>query len=142
MTMKSPHPRGSSVSPSLKSKYDGVRRPRPRSESDTSDDGSPAKRGYYEIECLPAAYDDVSGDDVTSADVTSAPPAWLARCQNIRTFVIICCVAALVSGALVSGYVSSVITTIEKRFEIGSTASGLLVASVELGTLVAAVFVR
>ena len=39
------------------------------------------------------------------------------------------------------GYVNSVITTIEKRFEIGSLWSGLIAASVEIGCLVAVVFV-
>ena len=40
-----------------------------------------------------------------------------------------------------AGYVNSVITTIEKRFEIGSLWSGLIAASVEIGCLVAVVFV-
>ena len=40
-----------------------------------------------------------------------------------------------------TGYVNSVITTIEKRFEIGSLWSGLIAASVEIGCLLAVVFV-
>jgi len=36
------------------------------------------------------------------------------------------------AGALTAGYVNSVITTIEKRFEIGSSFSGLIAASVEV----------
>ena len=45
------------------------------------------------------------------------------------------------SGALTAGYVNSVITTIEKRFEIGSSFSGLIAASVEVGGVLSAIVV-
>jgi organic anion transporter 3A len=40
-----------------------------------------------------------------------------------------------------TGYFNSVITTIEKRFEIGSSISGLIAASYEFGSLVTVVFI-
>ena len=45
------------------------------------------------------------------------------------------------TGALTAGYVNSVITTIEKRFEIGSSFSGLIAASVEVGGVLSAIIV-
>lgn len=85
-----------------------------------------------------AVYGDVTepADDAVEVHCT-----YLDRCLNIKCFAFFCCVFAVVSGALVTGYVSSVITTIEKRFEIGSSASGFIVASVEFGTLGAAIFI-
>lgn len=85
-----------------------------------------------------AVYGDVTepADDAVEVHCT-----YLERCLTIKCFAFFCCVFAVVSGALVTGYVSSVITTIEKRFEIGSSASGFIVASVEFGTLGAAIFI-
>ena len=60
---------------------------------------------------------------------------------NIKLFIFTMCMLSMLSGTLVAGYVNSVITTIEKRFEFGSTVSGLIAASVELGTLVSVIFV-
>jgi len=57
----------------------------------------------------------------------------LQPCATIATFTAMCCVLAMLNGALTAGYVNSVITTIEKRFEIGSSYSGLIAASVEIG---------
>ena len=48
---------------------------------------------------------------------------------------------SLLTGALTAGYVNSVITTIEKRFEIGSSFSGLIAASVEVGGVLSAIVV-
>jgi hypothetical protein len=68
-------------------------------------------------------------------------PGFLQPCANIKMFIFHCCVFSTVSGALIAGYVNSVITTIEKRFEIGSSHSGLIPASVEFGSLLAVLFV-
>jgi len=43
--------------------------------------------------------------------------------------------------ALASGYISSVITTIEKRFEIPSSHSGLIASSYEIGNVFTVIFV-
>lgn len=43
--------------------------------------------------------------------------------------------------ALSSGYINSVITTIEKRFEIPSSLSGLVASSYEIGNVITVIFV-
>jgi organic anion transporter 3A len=43
--------------------------------------------------------------------------------------------------ALSSGYINSVITTIEKRFEISSGLSGLIASSYEIGNVITVIFV-
>lgn len=43
--------------------------------------------------------------------------------------------------ALSSGYINSVITTIEKRFEIPSSLSGLIASSYEFGNVITVIFV-
>ena len=65
----------------------------------------------------------------------------LQPCATIASFTIMCCMLATLNGALTAGYVNSVITTIEKRFEIGSSYSGLIAAAVELGGVMAVIFV-
>ena len=65
----------------------------------------------------------------------------LQPCAKIFTFTCMCCMLAMLNGALTAGYVNSVITTIEKRFEIGSSYSGLIAASVELGGVMSVIFV-
>ncbi|GAB1599393.1 solute carrier organic anion transporter family member 5A1-like [Argonauta hians] len=68
-------------------------------------------------------------------------PECLNVCANIRAFVFFMCLLLVVTGSLSTGYLNSVITTIEKRFEIGSSISGLIAASYEFGSLVAVIFV-
>jgi len=54
----------------------------------------------------------------------------LQPCATIATFTVMCCALATLNGALTAGYVNSVITTIEKRFEIGSSFSGIVLLSI------------
>ncbi|ELU10514.1 hypothetical protein CAPTEDRAFT_116572, partial [Capitella teleta] len=68
-------------------------------------------------------------------------PKCLQACANIQMFIFICCLLSSTSSALTAGYLSSVITTIEKRFDIGSFISGLIAASVEVGCIVSVLFV-
>ncbi|GFR75410.1 solute carrier organic anion transporter family member [Elysia marginata] len=69
-----------------------------------------------------------------------SPPCF-QRCANVKVFVAFTCVLGVVSSALTTGYLNSVITTIEKRFEIGSSTSGVVAAAYEFGNLVAVIFV-
>ncbi|GFO38515.1 solute carrier organic anion transporter family member [Plakobranchus ocellatus] len=69
-----------------------------------------------------------------------SPPCF-QRCANVKVFVAFTCVLGVVSSALTTGYLNSVITTIEKRFEIGSSTSGIIAAAYEFGNLVAVIFV-
>lgn len=65
----------------------------------------------------------------------------LQPCATIVTFTVMCCALAMLNGALTAGYVNSVITTIEKRFKIGSSYSGLIAAAVEIGGVTSVIFV-
>jgi solute carrier organic anion transporter family, member 3A len=68
-------------------------------------------------------------------------PKCAQKLATVRTFTAMCCTLAALTGALTAGYVNSVITTIEKRFEIGSSYSGLIAASVEIGGVLSAIVV-
>ena len=68
-------------------------------------------------------------------------PRFLQRYATVKSFVTVACMLGLVSGGLMGGFVNSVITTIEKRFEIGSSISGTMVASSEVGSLITVIFV-
>jgi len=68
-------------------------------------------------------------------------PNCIQVCANIKLFVVFMCLLITMSGTLSTGYLNSVITTIEKRFEIGSSISGLIAASYEFGSLVAVIFI-
>jgi len=68
-------------------------------------------------------------------------PSCAQKMATVRVFTAMCCTLAALTGALTAGYVNSVITTIEKRFEIGSSYSGLIAASVEIGGVMSAIVV-
>ncbi|ESO83194.1 hypothetical protein LOTGIDRAFT_92173, partial [Lottia gigantea] len=68
-------------------------------------------------------------------------PKCIQKCACIQVFVACMSMLLIVSGALSTGYLNSVITTIEKRFEIGSTVSGIVIASYETGSLLSVIFV-
>ena len=46
-----------------------------------------------------------------------------------------------IQQALTSGYLNSVITTIEKRYEIPSSISGIIASMYEIGNVVTVIFV-
>ncbi|XP_029640892.1 solute carrier organic anion transporter family member 5A1 [Octopus sinensis] len=83
----------------------------------------------------------IGDDDERECGLGGFRPECLNVCANIRSFVFFMCLLLVVTGSLSTGYLNSVITTIEKRFEIGSSISGLIAASYEFGSLVAVIFV-
>ena len=93
-----------------------------------------------EIECALRGAG-IPANDVDECGIGACRPPCLQPCANIKMFIVICCLLSSTSGALTAGYVSSVITTIEKRFDIGSFISGLIAASVEVGCIVSVIFV-
>ncbi|KAF7493582.1 Solute carrier organic anion transporter family member 3A1 [Sarcoptes scabiei] len=65
----------------------------------------------------------------------------LRKFATIQIFVFFCCLLVTLQQALSSGYFNSVITTIEKRFDISSQMSGAIVSTFEIGNLATIIFV-
>ncbi|CAG5122707.1 unnamed protein product, partial [Candidula unifasciata] len=85
--------------------------------------------------------DDDEDDEDNECHIGRFRPQCFLLCANINMFVCFMCALIVVASALTTGYLNSVITTIEKRFEIGSSVSGLIAAAYEFGNLVAVIFV-
>lgn len=71
----------------------------------------------------------------------SCRPQALQRFARIKIFVLLLSILVTLQQALSSGYINSVITTIEKRFEIPSSFSGLIASSYEIGNVITVIFV-
>ncbi|XP_037038961.1 solute carrier organic anion transporter family member 5A1 [Bradysia coprophila] len=68
-------------------------------------------------------------------------PSAIQRFARIKIFVLLLSMLVTLQQALSSGYINSVITTIEKRFEIPSSYSGLIASSYEIGNVITVIFV-
>ena len=80
-------------------------------------------------------------NESTECGLGRCRPRFLQRFTNIKAFVTCMSLLLAVTGTLSTGYLNSVLTTIEKRFEIGSSISGLIAASYEFGSLAAVMFI-
>lgn len=68
-------------------------------------------------------------------------PKCIQSLANVKLFTALTCILACMNGSISASYLPSVITTIERRFEFGSSVTGLIVASYEIGATVAVIFV-
>lgn len=65
----------------------------------------------------------------------------LSSISRLQIFVLLLSMLVTLQQALSSGYINSVITTIEKRFDIPSSLSGLIASSYEIGNVITVIFV-
>ncbi|CAD6997100.1 unnamed protein product [Ceratitis capitata] len=86
-------------------------------------------------------YDD--DDEMQSRDcgILNYRPRRIQKFARIKVFVLLLSILVTLQQALSSGYINSVITTIEKRFEIPSSYSGLIASSYEIGNVITVIFV-
>lgn len=73
--------------------------------------------------------------------VFNCHPVAIQKLARINVFVFLLSVLLLIQQALSSGYINSVITTIEKRFDISSSYSGIITSSFEIGNVITIIFV-
>lgn len=79
--------------------------------------------------------------DSRDCGILTCRPLFLQRFAGIKVFVLLLSFLVTLQQALSSGYINSVITTIEKRFEIPSSLSGLIASSYEIGNVITVIFV-
>lgn len=84
-----------------------------------------------------------SEDDDLNRDcgILTCRPFIIQKFARIKIFVLLLSILVTLQQALSSGYINSVITTIEKRFEIPSSYSGLIASSYEIGNVITVIFV-
>ena len=61
--------------------------------------------------------------------------------HSFQVFVFLLSILVTLQQALSSGYLNSVITTIEKRYEIPSSISGIIASMYEIGNVITVIFV-
>ncbi|XP_023290281.1 solute carrier organic anion transporter family member 3A1 isoform X2 [Orussus abietinus] len=79
--------------------------------------------------------------DSKDCGILTCRPDFIQKFAGIKVFVFLLSFLVTLQQALSSGYINSVITTIEKRFEIPSSLSGLIASSYEIGNVITVIFV-
>lgn len=79
--------------------------------------------------------------DMQDCGMLACYPKSIQKFARIKVFVFLLSMLVTLQQALSSGYINSVITTIEKRFEIPSSYSGLIASSYEIGNVITVIFV-
>lgn len=83
----------------------------------------------------------VSDEQLNDCGIFNCRPVKMQKFARIKTFVLLLSMLVTLQQALSSGYINSVITTIEKRFDIPSSLSGLIASSYEIGNVITVIFV-
>ena len=80
-------------------------------------------------------------EDLRECGLGACRPKTLQTLANIKVFVLLLSMLVTLQQALASGYFNSVITTIEKRYEIPSSITGIIASMYEIGNVVTVIFV-
>ncbi|XP_055339765.1 solute carrier organic anion transporter family member 5A1-like [Paramacrobiotus metropolitanus] len=81
-------------------------------------------------------------EDVKECGIGTCRPVCLqGSCASIKSFTFFCSVLVTVQGILSGGYLPSVISTLEKRYDIRSGLSSIIPSSYEMGNLFTVMFV-
>uniref|UniRef100_A0A8W7P9T9 Kazal-like domain-containing protein n=1 Tax=Anopheles coluzzii TaxID=1518534 RepID=A0A8W7P9T9_ANOCL len=83
----------------------------------------------------------INDDYMRDCGILNCRPSAVQHFARIKVFVLLLSILVTLQQALSSGYINSVITTIEKRFEIPSSLSGLIASSYEIGNVITVIFV-
>lgn len=84
---------------------------------------------------------DISLDSMECGLGPCRMPQCFQQLANIKFFVFILAILVTLQQAVASGYVNSVITTIESRFEIPSRFVGMVASAYEMGNVITVMFV-
>ncbi|XP_004586346.2 solute carrier organic anion transporter family member 4C1 [Ochotona princeps] len=121
--------------------------PREDSDSQAQEDKSPQESSGPPPGSLPASAAEPPGSPSLS-EFEEGPCGWgnfhprfLQRCNTPRGFLLHYCLLALTQGIVVNGLVNISISTIEKRYEMKSSLTGLISSSYDISFCVLSVFV-
>lgn len=89
---------------------------------------------------MPSSADEYAASSQDCGLLGCRPPG-MQKFARIKIFVLLLSMLVTLQQALSSGYINSVITTIEKRFDIPSSYSGLIASSYEIGNVITVIFV-
>ena len=78
----------------------------------------------------------IFGSNITKYKSVLTKKKQILSLSDIRLFTFFMCLIVMLTNALTVGYRNSVITTIEKRFELSSMSSGILSGFLEIGSLI------
>ena len=85
--------------------------------------------------------EDEDMDNLEECGIYRCTPACAQPLSNIKLFVFLMSILVILQQALSSGYLNSVITTIEIRYEIPSSVSGVIASMFEIGNVGTVIFV-
>ncbi|KAB0800160.1 hypothetical protein PPYR_08040 [Photinus pyralis] len=88
----------------------------------------------FRTQCFPASTDDICKETDTVCGLGPCAPQWLQLFASKQTFLIVFCITWVFQG-MYHTYFVSVITTIEKLFQIQSKITGIIMSATEIGQI-------
>ena len=102
----------------------------------SDDDGPPPSSGSLELQTPTSKTSPASTVVVADCASCCLPLPFLNRFRSPKWFLVFLSVAATVQGVCINGLVNVVITSIERRFHLQSTQSGIIASSYDIGSLI------